>query len=86
MSLRWPVLSLCIFSSSLAFLNAQEPAAPTPDQAWQRLKEGNDRFTSDRMEKKEIGAKKRAELYKGQHPHAIVLACADSRVPPEVPP
>ena len=29
-------------------------------------------------------AKRRAELTKSQHPFAIVLGCADSRVPPEI--
>ncbi len=63
---------------------AEEKAAISAEQAWQLLKEGNDRFAADRLEHKDLGQKRRLELLKGQHPIAVVLACADSRAAPEL--
>lgn len=56
----------------------------TPDEALAKLKEGNARFVAA----PELCAidltKRREEVAKGQAPWATVLACADSRVPPEL--
>ncbi len=48
-----------------------------------RLLEGNARFISGHTSTKDF-VHQRAELTKSQHPFAIVLSCADSRVPPEL--
>jgi carbonic anhydrase len=54
-------------------------------EALQRLREGNSRFTSDLPG---VGASlhqtRRAELTKSQQPFAIILGCSDSRVPAEI--
>lgn len=55
-----------------------------PDQALARLKEGNQRYISGRMEHPNATPDRRNELSKGQHPFAVVLGCSDSRVPPEI--
>lgn len=65
-------------------LPAADTAGPTAEQAWQRLKDGNQRFAADRPEHKDLNSVRRKALTAGQHPFAIVLACADSRVPPEI--
>lgn len=58
--------------------------AVDPDTALHWLMNGNSRFIkaavrSDGQSKKDVD-----RLSSSQHPHAIVLSCSDSRVPPEV--
>jgi len=60
------------------------PSDLTPDQALDRLMKGNERFASGHPRHPNQGAARRGEVADGQHPYAIVLACADSRVGPEV--
>jgi carbonic anhydrase len=63
------------------------PTAPsrTPDQILEELKEGNLRFRTDHASHPHTA---RSWLEKtaqeGQHPLAGILACSDSRVPPEI--
>lgn len=54
------------------------------DQALQKLKEGNKRFVSGKTIHPNQSSERRADVLKGQHPFAVVLGCADSRVPPEI--
>ena len=49
-----------------------------------RLKEGNKRFVSDRLDGKLQNSSQRDKLTGGQDPYAIILSCADSRVVPEL--
>jgi carbonic anhydrase len=53
------------------------------DQSLRWLINGNVRFTSKKLRSDGSGSADRQRLVVGQHPHAIVLACSDSRVPPE---
>lgn len=48
------------------------------------LKNGNIRFAEKKFRKDGVSAKDVERLSSGQKPHAIVLSCSDSRVPPEV--
>jgi carbonic anhydrase len=54
------------------------------DEALQKLMDGNKRYVSGNLAKKNIGETRRNELSKGQKPFAIVITCSDSRVPPEI--
>lgn len=56
---------------------------PAPDATWAELVEGNTRFVAGRLTPVAL-VPRRAELAQGQHPKAIVLACSDSRVAPEL--
>ena len=55
-----------------------------PTEILERLKEGNKRFVSDRLEGKLQNNSRRENLTSGQDPYAIILSCADSRVVPEL--
>lgn len=62
---------------------------PLPDQkalqALERLKQGNARFASGRSElDTTITTARRQQLLAGQQPSAVILGCADSRVPVEL--
>jgi carbonic anhydrase len=48
------------------------------------LKHGNIRFIKKAFRADGRSEKDRERLTKGQHPHAIILSCSDSRVPPEI--
>jgi carbonic anhydrase len=81
---RLVVAVACIVSLLAFSAQAADKLRPTAEQAWQCLKDGNERFAADRREGKDVGSARRKELTAGQHPFAIVLSCADSRVPPEM--
>ena len=50
----------------------------------QELIEGNKRFASETSEFPRLDKKRRLEGLNGQSPKAIIIGCADSRVPPEL--
>ena len=56
----------------------------TSDSALAELKAGNEHHVRHQYQHPhETGARQR-ELTTGQHPHAEILSCSDSRVPPEI--
>ncbi|MEO6836178.1 MAG: carbonic anhydrase [Candidatus Tumulicola sp.] len=57
---------------------------PTPDAAVARLVEGNRRYMTDTGVNCNRNYNRRLETAAGQMPFAIVLSCADSRVPAEM--
>jgi carbonic anhydrase len=71
----------------LLFPGAVVPSAPsgtTPDLALRELRAGNRRYVAARVVRPHQNAARRALVAKGQHPFAVVIGCADSRVPPEI--
>jgi carbonic anhydrase len=60
-----------------------EPAAATPDEAIQLLKTGNARFFSNQSARPPMSAMQRRAQIAGQTPFAVIVGCADSRVPTE---
>ena len=63
---------------------AQHAPVVTADQALERLMEGNKRFVAHGTKGPHRDAARLHELEAGQHPIAVVLSCADSRVSPEL--
>lgn len=55
-----------------------------PAEAYARLVEGNERFSSGTPAHPDSSEHRRAILGRSQHPFAAVVSCADSRVPPEL--
>lgn len=60
------------------------PPGITPDEALARLLEGNRRFVANKVFHPNETPAARAKLAASQAPFAVILGCADSRVPPEV--
>src|SRR5258708_1679634 len=61
-------------------------SAPTmsAEAALKLLLDGNQHFVAGKLEHPNQTAERRTEVAKGQHPFASVLACSDSRTPPEI--
>ena len=55
----------------------------SPDQALQRLMQGNARYASNQANSRDF-ASTRDSLVAAQNPYACILSCADSRVSPEL--
>jgi carbonic anhydrase len=54
------------------------------DSALKELKVGNEHHVRHRYQHPHDTEARMRELSSGQHPHAEILSCADSRVPPEI--
>ena len=77
------IFAVVFFICALPILNAQSKETAKEQKSLQLLLNGNKRFTSGKLIKKDF-VNERTELTKGQHPYAIILCCSDSRVPPEI--
>lgn len=56
----------------------------TPDSVLAELKTGNAHHVQHQYKHPHETPARQRELVAGQHPHAEVLSCSDSRVPPEI--
>jgi carbonic anhydrase len=83
-SFRIVAAATLIACSTFVVAVAQEPPPPSPSRlALGRLKTGNERFVKNASSPVSLSVNTRQALAKGQSPFAMVLSCADSRVPPE---
>ena len=73
--------------SPLAFAaepSENRPNAVPPADAFDQLKQGNAHYLANEPEEQEDYAASRAARAQAQYPIAGILACSDSRVPPEI--
>ena len=56
----------------------------TADSVLAELKSGNGHHVAHRNQHPHESLERRRQLISGQHPHAEILSCSDSRVPPEI--
>jgi carbonic anhydrase len=64
-------------------LTREAQAAITPDKAIEMLKQGNQRFVSNKTLKRDLLGQIK-QTSKGQFPFAAIVSCLDSRIPPEI--
>jgi hypothetical protein len=85
MTIRFRVVALFVMLlGSGAIAAGTDSSAPrTPQDVIGVLKAGNDRFARNASSPVSLSGNRRRELADAQHPMALVLSCADSRVPPE---
>ncbi len=77
--------SLFLLTAVIAgFASINISSTTNADEALRSLKEGNQRFVKGQPEYPHLDEKTRSALRDGQQPFAVVLACVDSRVPPEL--
>jgi carbonic anhydrase len=87
-----PITRRAIYGSAIAALWGRRAWTQThdansissADQGLTALSEGNRRFAAGRATHPHSSPSRIRETAQGQHPHAIVLTCSDSRVPPEL--
>ncbi len=72
------------FTGGLVFANPNSGASMAPDEALQKLMDGNKRFIENKLSNAAgCDSATRTSLANSQKPYAIILSCSDSRVPPE---
>lgn len=75
---------LIVLGAAFGLAAAQHPTGPCAGEALECLMKGNQRFVAGQPANTHEDREWRAALCEGQHPIATVLACSDSRVPPEL--
>jgi len=79
------VLGLVTLAAGVAFATSGSAPAVSPEEALQRLMDGNQRYVDNQMTGSKLcDLSTRTSLAKSQQPYAIILTCSDSRVPPEI--
>ncbi len=83
-SLTLLAIAALSIATTRAVIAAVHKPAVSAEQALQLLLDGNKRFVAGKPEHPNQTPARRAEVAKGQEPFAAVLACSDSRTPPEM--
>jgi carbonic anhydrase len=81
---RFAAMAVLLLTSPLVAGGADPvPSRPTAREALGQLKAGNDRFARNGSKPVSLSVNRRKEIAENQRPFAMVLSCADARVPPE---
>lgn len=80
--LMWGAMLTCALFTTLFSLSAQEPNSAKSQL--QRLIQGNQRYVNSETVCHKDWSAERTALLKKQRPFAIIVACSDSRMPPEI--
>jgi carbonic anhydrase len=75
---------LIVARGSRAIAASPAPSSPAADEALQRLLKGNQRFVHGTTKNPRRAPADFRALAEGQRPVAVIMGCADSRVPPEL--
>ena len=78
------VLGACDIPLVSSSSPAPEFPVETPEEALERLLEGNQRYASGSSKPVNESAERRVKVAERQRPFAAILSCVDSRVPPEL--
>ena len=92
---KWAIVLVSVLGATGAWSAGAPPASaphtaaalsavPTADAVLAELKAGNQHHAAHQYKHPHQSAARQRELAQGQHPHAVILACADSRVAPEI--
>jgi carbonic anhydrase len=76
-------LGLLLLATSVSAW-AQPVRGVSTDDALRKLLDGNQRYVRHKEKHPDQSLARRKELEGGQHPFAVILGCADSRVSPEL--
>lgn len=78
------VLAACDIPLLSSSSEPMEFPVESPEEALQRLLEGNQRYASGKTKPINESAERRVKVAERQRPFAAILSCVDSRVPPEL--
>lgn len=77
-------LAVVVLLGAVSPIRGSESAPLSGDAALAQLKEGNQRFVAGAATHPQQSVARRTEVAAGQHPVAVVITCADSRLSPEI--
>lgn len=78
---------VCVFAVNISVAKAEfavKTQTITSVEALDKLLDGNKRFVDSKSVHPDQAMKRVIEISKAQHPFAVIIACSDSRVSPEV--
>jgi len=79
-----PIYYLVLLWTGVGALGQEPAGGLAADEALAKLMAGNRRYARHQQQHPDQSLARRKELEKGQHPFAVILGCADSRVAPEL--